>query len=58
MNNNHHPLPPLKEEQLDEFSRNAVRAANRAAEKLRHKKRLLGHKLVIYKNGKVVTVDP
>ncbi len=58
MSNNHQPLPPLKDEQHDEFSRNAVNAANRAAKKLREQKRLLGHKLVIYKNGEVVTVDP
>ncbi|MCF6312071.1 MAG: hypothetical protein L3J39_06440 [Verrucomicrobiales bacterium] len=52
------PLPPLREDQLDEDAKKAVRAAQRAGKKLRERKRLLGHKLVISKNGKVLTVDP
>ena len=58
MNPNRKPLPPLGDDQLGEEALKAVRAARRAADKLRHQKRLLGQKLVIFQNGKVVTVDP
>jgi len=58
MNPNRKPLPPLRDDQLNEEARKAVRAARRAAEKLRNQKRLLGQKLVVFQDGKVVTVDP
>jgi len=45
-------------EEIDETARKAIQAANRSAEKLREHKRRMGHKLVIYKDGKVITVDP
>jgi len=43
---------PSKEAQL------ALAAANRAAEKLRKRKRALGQKLVVWENGNVVQVEP
>jgi len=58
MNTSDKYLTPLKEDQLDEDARKAVQAARRAAEKLRKRKRLLGQKLVVYQEGKVVTIDP
>jgi len=39
MENKEQLLPPLREEQLDEESRKAIKAARRAAEKLRHRKK-------------------
>ena len=38
MENKDQLLPPLREDQLDEEARNAIKAARRAAEKLRHRK--------------------
>ncbi|MBK1791526.1 hypothetical protein [Persicirhabdus sediminis] len=58
-NSDYKPLnngsPPVK---MDEVGRRAQAAANRAAEKMIERKRRLGHKVVIYKDGKVLTVDP
>ena len=58
MKNQCNPLPPLRDDQLDDHAKKTVRAARRAAEKLRQQKRLLGHQLVIFQDGKVVRVDP
>lgn len=41
-----------------EHVQKAIQAANRSAEKLRAQKKALGQKLVIWENGKVLTVDP
>ena len=58
MKSTFNPLPPLRDDQLDDDGRKAVQAARRAAEKLRQRKRLLGRKLVISQDGKVIEVDP
>lgn len=47
-----------KDARPDESSQKAIAAANRAAEKLRKRKRALGQKLVIWQDGKVVEVEP
>jgi len=58
MNPNQKLLPPLRDDQLGDEARKAVRAARRVADNLRDQKRLLGQKLVIFQDGKVVKVDP
>ncbi len=51
-------LPQMNYSEVDEKTRGMIAAANRAAEKMIERKRRLGHKVVIYKDGKVLTVDP
>ena len=51
-------LPKPNLSSLDEETRKAIAAANRAGEKLRARKRALGQKLVIWQDGKVVEVSP
>ena len=58
MESHHKSLPVLREDQLDEEARKAIRAAQRVAKKIRDKKRRLGLKIVTTQNGKVVIVDP
>ncbi len=58
MNTKHKPLPPLREDQLDDDAKKAIQAAQRVAKKLREQKRLHGHKLVICRDGEVITIDP
>lgn len=58
MESHHESLPVLREDQLDEEARKAIRAAQRVAKKIRDKKRRLGLKIVTTQNGKVVIVDP
>lgn len=46
------------ERELSKEAQLAVAAANRAAKKLRERKRALGQKLVVWKDGAVALVDP
>lgn len=48
------PLKHLKESELPEFARLALRAHQRAARKLRKEHRLLGLPLIAWKDGRVV----
>jgi len=43
---------------IDDEAKAALRAAKRSAEKLREWKRKMGYKLIVWKDGKVVEVDP
>ena len=47
-------LKHLKESELPEFARLALRAHKRAARKLRAEHRRLGLPIIVWKNGKVV----
>ena len=51
-------IPRPSVDELSTTAKNAIQAADRAAEKLRDQKRKLGQKLVIYADGKVQTVEP
>ncbi len=47
-----------QKQEYPQHIQDAINAAIRSGEKLRERKRALGHKLVIWEDGKVVTVDP
>ncbi|MCP5534586.1 MAG: hypothetical protein H7A48_15555 [Akkermansiaceae bacterium] len=52
------PLRPLKMSELSEHGQMAVRAARRAARKLRAEHRRLGLPIIVWENGKVVEKQP
>ncbi|MCB1130087.1 MAG: hypothetical protein KDN05_03095 [Verrucomicrobiae bacterium] len=54
----HTQLRPLKMSELSEYGRMAVRAARRAARKLRAEHRRLGLPIIVWENGKVVEKQP
>jgi len=49
---------PIPLSELTEEEKLAVQAAERSAKKLRERKRALGHKMVVWKDGKPQIVDP
>lgn len=51
-------FPKPKEEELTANAKAAINAMNRAAKKLRHRKKALGQKLVVWEDGKVCIIDP
>lgn len=52
------PLKHLKESELPEFAKLALRAHRRAARKLRIEHRRLGLPIIVWENGKVVEKQP
>jgi hypothetical protein len=52
------PLRKLKESELSEHGRLALRAHRRAARKLRAEHRRLGLPIIVWENGKVVEKEP
>jgi hypothetical protein len=52
------PLKHLKESELPEFARLALRAHKRAARKLRAEHRRLGLPIIVWKDGRVVEEQP
>lgn len=48
------PLRPLKESELDEYGKGALRAHRRADRKLRAENKRLGLPLIIWRNGQLV----
>jgi len=54
----HTPLRQLKPTELSDHGRMALRAARRAARKLRAEHRRLGLPLIVWENGKVVEKQP
>ena len=50
--------PEIPEEEMPEWLLGAKRAMERATEKELERKRKLGHKIVIWKDGEAIVVDP
>jgi len=51
-------FPKPKEEDLTDEVKAAIQAMNRASEKMLQRKRALGHKVVVWENGKSVIKNP
>ncbi len=51
-------FPRPADEKYPEEVQKAINAMNRASEKMIERKRALGHKMVVWKDGEMVVVDP